>query len=167
MVRELGATLIGTAGSPAKMALAKAHGATHVINYRTENFVERVREITAGKMCDVAYDSIGKDTYLGSLDCLKARGLLVAFGQSSGAIPPFNLAILNQKGSLYVTRPSLGAYTATRPDLLASAGALFDLVGRGKVKINVNQTFPLSRIADAHHALEARQTTGSTVLLPG
>ena len=165
--RELGATLIGTAGSPEKMALAKAHGATHVINYRTENFVDRVKEITGGKLCDVAYDSVGKDTYMGSLACLKPRGLLVAFGQSSGSIPPFNLGILNQMGSLYITRPSLGAYVAKREDLLASAGALFDLVGRGKIKIEVNQTYPLSRAADAHRDLEARKTTGSTVLLPG
>ena len=165
--RELGATLIGTAGSPEKMALARSHGASHVINYRSENFVERVKEITGGKLCDVVYDSIGKDTYLGSMDCLKPRGLLVAFGQSSGAIPPFNLAVLNQKGSLYVTRPSLGAYTSRREELLTSAGALFDLVATGKVKINVNQTYPLSRVADAHRDLEARKTTGSTVLLPG
>ena len=165
--RELGATLIGTAGSPEKMALAKAHGATHVINYRSENFVERVKDITGGKLCDVVYDSVGQDTYLGSLDCLKPRGLLVAFGQSSGPIPPFNLAILNQKGSLYVTRPAMGAYVAKREELLASAGALFDLVGRGKMKIEVNQTYPLSRAADAHRDLEARKTTGSTVLLPG
>jgi len=165
--RELGATLIGTAGSPDKVALAKAYGATHVINYRTENFVERVKEITAGKLCDVVYDSVGKDTYMGSLDCLKPRGLMVAFGQSSGAIPPFNLAILNQKGSLYITRPSMQAYTTKREDLLASASAVFDLVGRGKIKIEVNQTYPLSRAADAHRDLEARKTTGSTVLLPG
>jgi NADPH:quinone reductase len=165
--RELGATLIGTASSAEKMALAKSYGATHVINYRTENFVERVKEITGGKLCDVVYDSVGKDTYMGSLDCLKPRGLLVAFGQSSGPIPPFNLAILNQKGSLYVTRPSLGAYTTSRAELLACAGALFDLVARGKIKIEVNQTYPLSRAADAHRDLEARKTTGSTVLLPG
>jgi NADPH:quinone reductase len=165
--KALGATLIGTVGSAEKAALAKANGATHVINTRTENFVERVREITGGRMCDVVYDSIGVDTYMGSLDCLKPRGLLVAFGQSSGPIPPFNLGILNQKGSLYVTRPSLGAYTTSRADLLATANALFDMVSSGKVKIAVNQTYPLSRAADAHRDLEARKTTGSTVLLPG
>jgi NADPH:quinone reductase len=165
--RALGATLIGTAGSPEKMALAKANGATHVIDNRSGNFVEEVRAITKGKMCDVVYDSIGMDTYLGSLDCLKPRGLFVAFGQSSGAIPPFNLAILNQKGSLYATRPSLGAYTATRADMLMSANALFDLVGNGTIKIAVNQTYPLSRAADAHRDLEARKTMGSTVLFPG
>ncbi len=165
--KALGATLIGTVGSPEKAELAKANGAAYVINTRSENFVERVREITGGKMCDVVYNSIGKDTYIGSLDCLKPRGLLVAFGQSSGAIPPFNLAILNQKGSLYVTRPSLGAYTATRADLLATANSLFDMVGSGKLRISVNQTYPLSRAADAHRDLEARKTTGSTVLLPG
>ena len=165
--RELGATIIGTVGSPEKAELAKAHGATHTINLRTENFVARVREITGGKLCDVAYDSIGKDTYMGSLDCLKPRGLLVAFGQSSGAIPPFNVAILNQKGSLYVTRPSLGAYTGNREELLATARSLFAMVTAGKVKIEVKQTYPLSRAADAHRDLEARKTTGSTVLLPG
>ena len=165
--RDLGATLIGTVGSPEKAALALAHGATHVINTRTENFVTRVKEITGGRLCDVAYDSIGKDTYMGSLDCLKPRGLLVAFGQSSGAIPPFDLAILNQKGSLYVTRPALGAYVGKREELLATANALFQMVATGKVKIEVNQTYPLSRAADAHRDLEARKTTGSTVLLPG
>ena len=165
--RALGATLIGTAGSPEKVALAKAHGATHVIDYRSENFVERVKEITGGKLCDVVYDSIGKDTFPASLDCLKPRGLFVTFGQSSGPIPPINLAILNQKGSLYATRPAMGAYTATRQDLLASASALFEMVGSGKVQIKVSQSYPLSRVADAHRDLEARKTTGSTVLLPG
>ena len=165
--RQLGATVIGTVGSPEKAALAKAHGATHVINTRTEDFVARVREITGGRMCDVAYDSIGKDTYLGSLDCLKPRGLLVAFGQSSGVIPPFDVALLSQKGSLYVTRPSLGAYVGKREELLATAKSLFDMVLSGKVNIEVNQTHALSRAADAHRDLEARKTTGSTVLLAG
>jgi len=165
--RELGATIIGTASTPEKMALAKAHGATHMINSKTENFVERVKEITGGKRCDVVYDSIGKDTFPASLDCLKPRGLFVSFGNSSGPVAAFNLGILNTKGSLYVTRPSLGAYTATRADLLASANALFGMVTSGKVKIEVNQTYPLSRAADAHRDLEARKTTGSTVLLPG
>lgn len=165
--RALGATIIGTASTPEKMALAKTHGATHMINSKTENFVERVHEITGGKRCDVVYDSVGKDTFPASLDCLKPRGLFVSFGQSSGAIPPVNLGILNTKGSLFVTRPSLGAYTATRQDLLASANALFAVVASGKVQIAVNQTYPLSRAADAHRDLEARKTTGSTVLLPG
>jgi NADPH:quinone reductase len=115
----------------------------------------------------VVYDSVGKDTFPGSLDCLKPRGLFVSFGNSSGPIAAFNLGILNQKGSLYVTRPSLGAYASTRADLLASANALFSMVASGKVKIEVNQTYPLSRAADAHRDLEARKTTGSTVLLPG
>ena len=165
--RELGATIIGTVGSPEKAALAKAHGCTYVINSRTENFVERVKEITDGKFCDVVYDSVGKDTFPNSLDCLKPRGLFVAFGQSSGPVPPVNLGIFLQKGSLYMTRPSIVAYTASRAELLASANALFDVVERGKVTINVNQTYPLSRAADAHRDLEARKTTGSTVLLPG
>ena len=165
--KAIGATMIGTVGSEDKAKLARAHGCTHVVNYKTESFVDRVKEITGGKMCDVVYDSVGNDTYMGSLDCLKPRGLFVAFGQASGPIPPFNLAILNQKGSLFATRPSLFHYTSTRDDLAASAGALFDLVGKGKVKIEVNQTFPLSRAADAHRALEGRATTGSTVLLPG
>ncbi len=164
--RELGATIIGTVGSPEKAALAKAHGCTHVINSRTENFVERVKEITGGSRCDVVYDSVGKDTFPASLDCLKPRGLFVAFGQSSGPVPPVDMAIFNQKGSLFMTRPSIVAYTATRAELLASAAALFDVVKRGKVTINVNQTYPLSRAADAHRDLEARKTTGSTVLLP-
>jgi NADPH2:quinone reductase len=164
--RALGATLIGTAGGPEKCALAKAHGATHVIDYRQEDFVARVKELTGGKLCDVVYDSIGKDTFPGSLDCLRPRGMFVAFGQASGPIPPFNLGLLAQKGSLYATRPSLMTYTAKREDLAASAAELFRMVGSGKVRIEVNQTYPLSRVADAHRDLEARRTTGSTVLLP-
>jgi NADPH2:quinone reductase len=164
--RALGATLIGTAGGPEKCALAKAHGATHVIDYGQEDFVARVKELTGGKLCDVVYDSIGKDTFPGSLDCLRPRGMFVAFGQASGPIPPFNLGLLAQKGSLYATRPSLMTYTAKREDLAASAAELFRMVGSGKVRIEVNQTYPLSRVADAHRDLEARRTTGSTVLLP-
>ena len=165
--RALGATMIGTVSSPEKAALAKAHGCTHVINSKTENFVERVREITGGKLCDVVYDSVGKDTFPTSLDCLKPRGLFVSFGQSSGPVPPFNVGILNQKGSLYLTRPSMTGYMSKREELLASAAALFAMVGGGKIKIEVNQTYPLSRAADAHRDLEGRKTTGSTVLLPG
>lgn len=165
--RQLGATIIGTVGSEDKAKLAKAHGCTHTINYRSENFVEHVRDITAGEMCDVVYDSIGKDTFPQSLDCLKPRGLWVSFGQASGAIAPFNLAILNQKGSIFATRPSLMHYTAKREELVASANALFAMVAGGHVKIGINQTYPLSRAADAHRDLEGRKTTGSTILVPG
>ena len=164
--RHLGATIIGTAGSDDKVKLAKDHGATHVINYRTEDFVKRVKEITDGKLCDVVYDSVGKDTFPGSLDCLKPLGLWVSFGNSSGPVPPFEIGILNTKGSLYTTRPTLLHYTATRADLMANANDLFDLVGRGIVKINVNQTYPLKEAAQCHRDVEARKTTGSTVLLP-
>lgn len=162
--KALGATIIGTAGSPEKVALAKAHGCTHVINYRTENFVERVKEITNGKLCDVAYDSIGKDTFPASLDCLKPRGLWVSFGNASGPVPPFELTAL--KGSLFATRPSLFAYTATRQELLDNAADLFSMVGSGKIKIEVNHRYPLAAAADAHRDLEGRKTTGSIVLIP-
>lgn len=163
---HLGATVIGTAGSEDKIALAKAHGYEHVINYRTENFVERVLEITGGKGCDVVYDSVGKDTFPGSLDCLKPRGLWVSFGQSSGPVPEFNLALLVQKGSLFATRPSLFNYIATRDELEATAGDLFDVVRRGIVKIGVNQEYRLADVVQAHKDLEGRKTTGTTVLLP-
>jgi len=164
--KSLGVTVIGTVGSDEKAELARAHGCTHPIVYTRENFVERVREITGGKGLPVVYDSVGQVTYMGSLDCLKPRGLLVLFGQSSGAVPPFNLGILAQKGSLYVTRPTLATYAATREDLLGCAGELFDVVRQGTVRINVNHTFPLKDTAEAHRALEGRKTTGSTVLLP-
>ena len=164
--RHIGATMIATAGSPEKMELARAHGATHVINYRTEDFVARVKEITGGAGCDVVYDAVGKDTFPGSLDCLKPRGLWVSFGGSSGSVPPFEIGMLSAKGSLYATRPTLFTYTASRADLLTTAGELFEMVGKGIVRINVNQTYPLSAAADAHRDLQARRTTGSTVLLP-
>ncbi|HMN39134.1 MAG TPA: quinone oxidoreductase [Hyphomicrobium sp.] len=162
--KALGATVIGTAGTPEKAGLARAHGCTHVINYRTENFVERVREITNGRLCDVVYDSIGKDTYPASLDCLKPRGLWVSFGNASGPVPPFDLTAL--KGSLFATRPSLFAYTATRQELLDNAADLFEMVASGKIKIEVNQRYPLAAAADAHRDLEARKTTGSIILIP-
>ena len=165
--KALGATIIGTVGSADKAALAKAHGATHTINYRTEDFVARVKELTGGQGCDVVYDSIGKDTFPGSLDCLKPLGMWVCFGQSSGSISPFNMGLLAQKGSLFATRPTLMTYNAKRADLVASADALFKMVTSGKVRIEINQTYPLSKVADAHRDLEARKTTGSTVLLPG
>ena len=164
--KHLGATVIGTAGSDDKVELAKAHGYDHVINYRKRNFVEDVREITGGKMCDVVYDSVGVDTYMGSLDCLRPMGMFVAFGQSSGPIPPFNLALLAQKGSLYATRPTLFVYIAKREDLEEIAGSLMDVVASGVVKIEVNQTYALADAAKAHTDLEARRTTGATILLP-
>ncbi len=164
--RKLGVTLIGTVGSAEKAELAKAHGYEHVINYRDEDFVARVKEITGGGMCDVVYDSVGKDTFPTSLDCLRLRGMFVSFGQSSGPIPPFNMAILSQKGSLYATRPTLFQYIATRDELEASAGALFDVVKSGDVKIRVNQRYALADAAKAHADLEGRKTTGTTVLIP-
>jgi len=164
--KHLGATIIGTASSEEKCALAKAAGATHMINYKTENFVERVNEITGGKKCDVVYDSIGKDTFPASLDCLKPLGLFVTFGNASGPIDAFNAGILAAKGSLYMTRPTLNTYTATRADLVATAKDLFDVVGSGAVKINVNQKYALKDAAQAHKDLEGRKTTGSIILLP-
>ena len=160
----LGATVIGTVGSPDKAAVAKAHGCDHTINYKTEHFVERVREITHGAGVPVVYDSVGKDTFTASLDCLRPRGLMVSFGQSSGAIPPFSPGVLATKGSLFLTRPSLVTYTGTREELVATANQLFDVVLKGAVKIEVNQTYPLNQTAQAHRDLEARKTTGSTVL---
>lgn len=164
--KHLGATVIGTAGSADKAALAKAHGFDHVINYREQNFVEDVARITDGRKCDVVYDSVGADTYMGSLDCLKPLGMFVTFGQSSGPIPPFNLALLSQKGSLFATRPTLFNYIAKRDDLEKTAGALFDVVKSGVVKIEINQTYPLADVARAHADLEGRRTTGTTVLIP-
>ncbi len=162
--KALGATVIGTVGSDEKAELAKAHGCDYPIIYTRENFVERVKEITRGEMVPVVYDSVGKDTFMASLDCLRPLGLMVSFGQSSGAIGPVDLGILAQKGSLYVTRPTLGTYAAKRADLLAMAQDLFDVVLSGTVKIEINQTYPLREAAKAHQDLQARKTTGSTVL---
>jgi NADPH:quinone reductase len=162
----LGATVIGTAGSAEKAELARANGYHHVINYRDEPIVERVKALTGGKGVDVVYDSVGKDTWLASLDCLKPRGMFASFGQSSGPIEGFTLAHLAARGSLFATRPSLFAYTATLADLELSAGRLFDVVGSGKVKIAVNQRFKLENAAEAHKSLESRQTTGASVLIP-
>lgn len=164
--RALGVTMIGTVGSDEKAALAKEHGCTHTINYKTENFVERVKQLTNGKGVPVVYDSIGKDTFIGSLDCLAPRGLMVSFGSASGPVPPFSLKELNSRGSLYVTRPTLFSYAATRSDLEAMAAELFAMVESGKVNIPVNQRYPLKDAAQAHRDLEARKTTGSTILLP-
>jgi NADPH:quinone reductase len=161
--KSIGATVIGTVGSDEKAALARAHGCDHPIVYSRENFVERVKEITGGKGVPVVYDSVGKDTFMGSLDCLSTRGLLVNFGSASGPPEPLNLGLLAPRGSLYVTRPTLITYCASREDLELSSGRLFDVVGSGKVKIEVNQTYPLAEAAQAHRDLEARKTTGSTV----
>jgi NADPH2:quinone reductase len=162
----LGATVIGTVGSAGKALIARAHGCTHVINYREEDFVTMVKAYTGGRGVDVVYDSVGKDTFPGSLDCLKPLGLWVSFGQASGPVPEFKITLLSQKGSLYATRPSLGNYTASRKDLVATAKDLFDVIASGQVKVSVNQTYPLAEAARAHEDLEARLTTGSTVLLP-
>lgn len=164
--RHIGATLIGTAGSDEKVALAKANGYTHVINYRTENFVERVQEITEGKGVDVVYDSVGKDTYPQSLTCLKRLGMWVSFGQSSGLIEDFQLGHLAQNGSLFTTRPTLFHYIATREELEQAATSLFEVVTAGIIKVSINQRFPLQEAAEAHRLLESRQTTGSTILIP-
>ena len=162
----MGATVIGCVGSEEKADLAKTNGCDHPILYRDENVPERVKEITGGEGVPVVYESIGKDTFEGSLDCLRPLGLLVSFGNASGPVDPFNIASLGPKGSLYLTRQTLATHTATRELLNECSGALFDVVENGHVKIAVNQTYPLSETAQAHTDLEARKTTGSTVLLP-
>ena len=163
---HLGATVIGTAGNDAKAEMAEAHGCHHTIVYSRENFVERVREITGGEGVAAVYDSVGKDTFIGSLDCLRPLGMMVSFGNASGPVPSFEPSQLAAKGSLFLTRPSLIHYTAKREDLLASAADLFQVVNQGAVKIEVHQTYPLADAARAHQDLEARKTTGSTLLLP-
>ncbi len=164
--KHLGATVIGTVGSPEKAELAKAHGCDYPLLYREEDWVARVREITDGEGVPVVYDSIGRDTFLKSLDCLRPLGLLVSFGQASGPVEPFDPGLLAAKGSLFLTRPTLMGYTAKREDMLASAEDLFEVVQSGAVKIEVRQTYPLCEAAQAHRDLEARKTTGSTVLIP-
>ncbi|MCB1314217.1 MAG: quinone oxidoreductase [Sedimentitalea sp.] len=164
--RSEGITLIGTAGSDEKCALALAHGASHCINYRTEAFPARVRELTGGKGVDAVMDAVGADTFDGSLDCLRPLGMMILFGTASGPVPPFDLAVLGRKGSLKITRPVLFTHTADRQTCQAMARHLFDKVLAGDVRIRIDQRFPLERVADAHRALEARQTTGSTVLEP-
>lgn len=163
---HLGATVIGTVGSDEKAKLAKAYGCHHVINYKTENFVERVAEITKGEKCDVVYDSVGKDAFPGSLDCLKPMGMWALFGQSSGVIDNFNINILAQKGALFATRPTLFVYAAKRKALEEMSAELIDVVAKGIVTIEVNQELPLAEAAEAYRALEARKTTGATVLVP-
>jgi NADPH2:quinone reductase len=165
-LKALGVTTIGTAGSAEKLALAKAHGADHLINYSTEDFVKRVKEITGGKGVPVVYDSVGKSTWEGSLDCLRPRGLMVSFGNASGPVPPVNLGILSTKGSLFVTRPTLATHIASRADLVERSNALFEIVGSGKVKIETTKTYRLADAAQAHRDLESRKTTGSVILKP-
>ena len=164
--KALGATVIGTASTPEKIERARQSGYDHVINYRDGDFVAAVREITGGAGVDVVYDSVGRDTYPASLDCLKPTGTWVSFGQSSGPIEDFSLGHLAQKGSLFATRPTLFTYVRTRALLEANAADLFRMVASGAVSIPVEQTFPLSEAAEAHRALEGRRTTGATVLLP-
>jgi NADPH:quinone reductase len=163
---HLGANVIGTVGSKDKAALAKANGCHHTILYREEDFVARVKDITGGKMCEVVYDGIGKTTFPASLDCLKPLGMFVSFGSASGQIDAFNINILQTKGSLYATRPTLNTYAAKRQDLLAIANDLFDVVGKGAVKVPVNQKYPLREAMKAHRDLESRATTGSSILVP-
>lgn len=164
--KHLGATVIGTVGSKEKAELARANGCEFVIDYNRENFVERVKEITGGEGVPVVYDSVGDATFMASLECIKMRGTMVSFGQSSGKVAPFDIGVLNAKGALYVTRPSLFNYTATRDELIYRAGEVFDAVVSGAVKIHINQTYPLAEAVAAHRDLESRRTTGSTVLLP-
>ena len=163
---SLGATVIGTVGSAGKALIARSHGCTYVINYREEDVVAKVKDYTKGEGVDVVYDSIGKDTFPMSLDCLKRRGMWVSFGQTSGPVPEFRINLLAQKGSLFATRPALGDYIATRKELVSTANDLFGVVAKGKVKIAVNQTYALRDAERAHRELEGRLTTGSTLLIP-
>jgi len=162
--KALGATVIGTVGTKEKAELARAHGCDHPVVYSKQDFVSEVQRITGGEKLPVVYDSVGRDTFLRSMDCLKPRGLMVSFGQSSGTVEPFSPNLLAQKGSLYLTRPTLFTYTASREQLEQSAAELFEIVLSGKVKIEVQQRFALKDAADAHRQLEARKTTGSTIL---
>lgn len=164
--QSLGATVIGTVGSAEKAELARDHGFTHVINYRTENVVERVLEITAGERLPVVYDGVGRDTFEMSLDCLRPRGLMVSFGNASGSPDPLDLQQLSARGSLYITRPTLMTYTAETQELRSSLDAVFAKVLAGEVRVEINQRYPLSEAQQAHRDLESRKTTGSTLLLP-
>jgi NADPH2:quinone reductase len=163
----LGATVIGTVGSGKKAELPRAHGCDHTILYRKEDFASKVKEITGGRGVDVVYDSVGQATFMKFLDCLRPMGMMVSFGQSSGTVPPFDLGILSAKGSLFLTRPTLMAYTAKREDLLAHATDLFEVVAKGVVKIEIHQTYPLAEAGRAHRDMESRKTTRSTILIPG
>ena len=162
--KALGATVIGTVGNEEKAKLAKDHGCDHPIIYTKDDFVARVKELTNGAMLPVVYDAVGKDTFFKSLDCLRPTGLMVSFGQASGAVPPVELGIFAQKGSLFFTRPTLNTYAAKRADYVAMAKDLFDVVQSGKVKIEIHQTYPLKEAAQAHRDLTSRKTTGSTIL---
>ena len=164
--KALGATVIGTVGSDAKGDIARTHGCDHVINYSRENFTQRVRDITGGEGVAVVYDGVGKDTFMGSLDSLRPMGMMVSYGNASGPVAPFDPILLSQKGSLFITRPTLMNYTAKRADLEEFGRELFDVVVSGKVRIEVHQTYALKDAAQAHRDLEARKTTGSTILLP-
>jgi NADPH2:quinone reductase len=164
--KALGVTMIGTVSSDEKAALAKSHGCAHTIVYTRENVVERVKALTGGKGVPVVYDGVGKDTWAASLDCLAPRGLFCLFGASSGPVPPLDLQVLAQKGSLYATRPTLFSYASTRESMIAMANEMFDLMRAGKLKAEIHQTFPLAKAADAHRALQGRATTGATLLLP-
>lgn len=164
--KALGVTMIGTVGSDEKAELAKAHGCTHTINYNKENFVERVKDITGGQGVPVVYDSIGKDTFTGSLDCLSPLGMMVSFGAASGPVPPFSLNELASRGSLFITRPSVFNYAAKREDLDTMAADLFGMVTSNKIRIDINQRYALKDAAQAHRDLESRKTTGSTILIP-
>jgi NADPH:quinone reductase len=162
---HLGANVIGTVGSKDKAELAKKNGAHHVILYRDEDFAAKVKEITGGKLCEVVYDGVGKATFPASLDCIKPLGMFVSFGSSSGPIDAFNINVLQTKGSLFATRPTLTTYAAKREDLLKIANGLFEVVGSGAVKIPVNQKYPLKDAQQAHRDLEGRKTTGASILL--
>jgi NADPH2:quinone reductase len=164
--KYLGATVIGTVGTKEKAALARKNGAHHTILYKDEDWVARVGEITKGKKCEVVYDGVGKTTFMGSLDCLKPLGMMVSYGSASGPVEPFNLALLTQKGSLFITRPTMNTYTASAKDLQATAKDLFNVVAKKKVKIEVKQTYALKDAQQAHQDLESRKTTGQTVLIP-
>lgn len=164
--KHRGATVIGTVGSPAKAEMARANGCDHPILYNDEDFAAKTKEITGGKGVAAVYDSVGQATFMKSLDCLRPMGMMVSFGQASGSVPAFDPSILAAKGSLFLTRPSLMAYTAKREDLLDHARDLFEVVQSGAVKIEIKQTYPLSEAARAHRDLEARKTTGSTILIP-
>lgn len=164
--KAIGATVIGTVGSDDKAEIARAHGCDHAINYAKEDVVKRVRELTGGKGVPVVYDGVGQATFMISLDCLRPRGLLVSFGNASGPVKDFDLRILSAKGSLYITRPTLATYVADDAALQANADELFEMVKSGKVRIEVNQRYPLSDVVQAHRDLEGRKTTGSTILLP-
>jgi NADPH:quinone reductase len=165
-LKALGATVIGTVSTDEKAAIARAHGCDHVIISTREDIAKRVREITGGAGVPVVYDSVGKDTFLSSLDCLRPLGLMVSYGNSSGKVAPFDLGLLTQKGSLYVTRPTLGTYTATRADLEATARDVFDVIRQGKVKVEIRHTYPLQEAAQVHRDLESRRTVGSIVMMP-